>query len=717
VTTESFPRQYARTRRFTLGAPRDFRVSRDGARVAFLRSQAGDDPLTCLWMLDLARGEEQLVVDPRTLLEPAGEQLAPQERARRERAREQSTGIVRYTTDDSFRAAVFDLSGRVYLVDLVATGDGGVPRCRELVTETPALDPRIDPTGRHVAYVAGGALRVVGVDAGTDRALVEPEGAEITYGLAEFIAAEEMGRLEGYWWSPDGTRILAARVDTTDVQRWHIADPAHPERPATVVLYPSAGTPNAVVTLSVVGLDGSLVPVVWDRERFEYLVTAAWSELGLLVVVQSRDQKAMQVLDVDAVSGETTVLREDSDKCWVDIVDGVPRRLAGGALVWTEDIADTRRLLVDGTSVTAEGLQVVEVLGADGDSVLFAASSEPTEVHVWRWSRAGGVTPVLASSTGAAPGGAEADGIAPLPPETASARSGGGTTVLVTQGLDHDGQDVRVLQGGAVVARIASLAETPVITPNPQLLRTGKHDLRLALFLPSGHEPGAARLPVIMDPYGGPHHRRVMAARNAHVLSQWFADQGFAVVVADGRGTGGRGPSFDRTVFGDLAGPPLEDQVEALEAAAEHCGDLDLTRVGIRGWSFGGFLAALAVIRRPDVFHAAVAGAPVSDQRLYTTHYTERYLGDPLKESENYERSSLLADAARLERPLLLIHGMVDDNVVVAHTLRLSSALLAAGKVHSVLPLSGVTHMTPQEVVAENLLLLQLDFLRAALSA
>jgi dipeptidyl-peptidase 4 len=144
--------------------------------------------------------------------------------------------------------------------------------------------------------------------------------------------------------------------------------------------------------------------------------------------------------------------------------------------------------------------------------------------------------------------------------------------------------------------------------------------------------------------------------------------------------------------------------------------DLDLSRVGIRGWSFGGYLAALAVLRRPDVFHAAIAGAPVTDWSLYDTHYTERYLGRPDTDPEAYARSSLIADAARLERPLLLVHGLADDNVVAAHTLRLSSALLAAGRPHSVLPLSGVTHMTPQEVVAENLLLLQVRFLIDALS-
>tara|TARA_Y100000590_G_scaffold30416_1_gene33791 strand:- start:785 stop:1315 length:531 start_codon:yes stop_codon:yes gene_type:complete len=168
-------------------------------------------------------------------------------------------------------------------------------------------------------------------------------------------------------------------------------------------------------------------------------------------------------------------------------------------------------------------------------------------------------------------------------------------------------------------------------------------------------------------------------------------------------------------VHGDLAGPVLEDQVDALQALAAVDRRLDLERVAIRGWSFGGYLAALAVLRRPDVFHAAVAGAPVTDWRLYDTHYTERYLGDPSTEPENYARTDLCVEAAWLERPLLLVHGLADDNVLVAHTLQLSRALLEAGRPHRMLPLSGVTHMTPQVDVAENLLRVQLEFLREAL--
>jgi dipeptidyl-peptidase-4 len=204
------------------------------------------------------------------------------------------------------------------------------------------------------------------------------------------------------------------------------------------------------------------------------------------------------------------------------------------------------------------------------------------------------------------------------------------------------------------------------------------------------------------------------------------------VVVADGRGTPGRGPEWDRAVWHDLADPVLEDQVEALRAAAGRCGDLDTSRVAIRGWSFGGYLAALAVLRRPEVFHAAIVGAPVTDQRLYDTHYTERYLGHPDENPGVYDRCSPVKDAERIAararesadgkagdttaaRPMMIIHGLADDNVVVAHSLRLSSALLAAGYPHMVLPLSGVTHLASQEEVAENLLLLQVDFLRQAL--
>jgi dipeptidyl-peptidase-4 len=271
-----------------------------------------------------------------------------------------------------------------------------------------------------------------------------------------------------------------------------------------------------------------------------------------------------------------------------------------------------------------------------------------------------------------------------------------------------------VLRGGAPIATLASFAESPVLTAFPTFISVGKRELRCAVFTPRGEEP-QGELPVLVDPYGGPHFARVVKAQRAHRDSQWWADQGFAVLVADGRGTPNRGTEWERSIYLDVAAQVLEDQVDALQGAAEALGFMDLSKVAIRGWSFGGYLTCLAMFRRPDVFHAGIAGAASADWGLYDTHYTERYAGLPNEHPDVYTANSATPDAANLEGPLLLIHGMTDDNVHVGNTLAVSKALLEAGKPHVVLPLSGVTHRPIDEVSAENLLLLELEFLRDAL--
>jgi dipeptidyl-peptidase 4 len=708
---DSFPRQQARTRRFTLGAPRAFQISPDGNRIAFLRTRSGDDPVTCLWEADAATGAERVVADPRAL--GAGEENLPaEERARRERVRETAAGIVSFATDTAHTLAVFALSGQVYAAPL---GDpSAAPRL--VPTRTPALDPRPDPAGRKVAYVHQGAVRVIDLATSEDHVVAAEEG--VTFGLAEFIAAEEMGRARGYWWSPDGTRLLIARVDESPVVRWHIADPANPERVPAATAYPAAGTPNAEVCLVIAPADSpapgteTTEPAGWDRKELPYLVDASWDG-DLLLVAQSRDQKTMRL--VNGISGE--LIREDTDPLWTDIVAGAPAQLGDGRIVWTDVSEDTRRLVIApagelaaAAPLTPPGLQVRDILGTDGETVFFSASAEPTEIGVWRYDAGPG-------NAGGAGGLAEVA----TAPGVHSARARGGTTVVSSRTLEGNQAFVLINKNGFATAEIPSLAEAPNLPqPEPRFLRAGPTGIRTAVLFPSWHEPGS-KLPVLMDPYGGPHSQRVLKATGVFLASQWFAEQGFAVVVADGRGTPGRGPAWDRAVAGDFATGVLEDQVRALQAAAEAFGELDTSRVGIRGWSFGGYLSALAVLRRPDVFHAAVAGAPVTDWRLYDTHYTERYLGDPAENPAAYEISSLNNDPERsvasVIRPLLIIHGLADDNVFVAHSLRLSSALLAAAYPHSLLPLSGVTHMTPQEIVAENLLLFQAGFLRSALSA
>ncbi|MFI8810772.1 MULTISPECIES: prolyl oligopeptidase family serine peptidase [unclassified Streptomyces] len=697
----SFPRQHARTQRFTLGAPRAFAVSPDETRVIFLRSSGGTDRTNRLWVLDPATGEERVAADPEALLGGSAERLSPQERARRERTREGSAGIVGYAVDAAAELAAFALSGKVYVAELRAG------TARALPVPGPVIDPRPSPDGRHIAYVAQGALRVVGAAGEDDRALAEPEAPHITYGLAEFIAAEEMQRFRGFWWSPESDRLLVARADDSAVQRWWIADPAHPDRRPAEVAYPATGTPNAEVRLFLTDLDGARTEVVWDRARYPYLAQVHWSAAGApLLLVQARDQRGQRYLAVDTGTGATRTVHADEDPVWLDLFPGVPAWAPDGRLVRIADEGGARVLAVGDRPLTGAQLHIQAVLDIGESDVLVSATAgeeaadpETGQSHVYRVNELG----IERISEGVG---------------VHSAVRSGALTVLVSASPDRPGTTVRVLRDGKRIAQVANFAQEPVLSARVTLTEGGARRIPCAVLLPTGYKESDGPLPVLMDPYGGPHGRRVVAAHNAHLTSQWFADQGFAVVVADGRGAPGRSPGWEKAVRDNFV-LTLDDQIEALHALAGRF-PLDLSRVAIRGWSYGGYLSALAVLRRPDVFHAAVVGAPVTDWRLYDTHYTERYLGDPAEQPEVYAHNALMTDdglsePAEQARPMMIVHGLADDNVVVAHALRLSSALLAAGRPHEVLPLSGVTHMTPQEQVAENLLLLQVDFLKRSL--
>jgi dipeptidyl-peptidase-4 len=689
---DEFPRQAARTRGFTFGVPRSFTVSRDGERVVFLRSRTGDDPVSCLWVLDVSGGKETCVFDPRELAGAEDdERLTDAERARRERARERSSGVTAYATDDQCRKAVFALSGRLFLADLLDAS------ARQLSAPGAVDDPRLDPAGERIAYVVDGALHVRDVEGG-NRVLAVDDEPDVSWGLAEFAAAEEMARSRGHWWSPDGARLAATRIDERNVKTWYISDPTDPASPPRSVRYPQAGTEDAVVTLHLFDVaTGDRTDVAWDLEAFPYLTRVDWSEgRPPLILVVSGDQRRAHLLEIDPGTGVTSLVREHNDPEWIDLFEDAPRRLSDGRVVEvvSDREADTNRLTIDGEPVTPAGLQVREVLEA-AEGVLFRASEDPTEIHLWSWMDAEG--PVRLT---------EAPGVH-------SGAAGGDVRVVVSATPDSSVQTTNVQRDGEWVAEIPSVAETPVVRPVPRFLTLGARELRAALLLPGGPEPDGP-LPVLMDPYGFPHGARVLKSGRRFLESQWFADSGFAVLVVDGRGVDGRGPAWDRAVKFDY-GVVLEDQVDALRAAADRFSFLDVGRVGIRGWSGGGYLAAMAVLRRPEVFHAAVVGAPVTDLRFYDTYYQERYLGHPEEHPDVYERNSIVSDAPKLERPMLLIHGIADDNVFVAHTLRLSAALFEAGRRHELVLIPNTTHFSVSNVVTENELRLELDFLRRSL--
>ena len=681
--SDTFPRQYARTQRLSLGEPRSFAVAPDGSRVIFIRSHSGSDAVNTLWSLDTATGVERELLDPRTLNTDLSE-LTAAELRQRERAREGASGVTSYACNRDTTLAVTVLGGSIVLIDLLS-GDIKMPPI-----EPGVFDVRLSPDGTIISYLRGTSLCVASL-AGGERVIASDPNEAISWGNAEFIAAEEMGRFRGYWWSPDSQSIAACCVDVTPINVWHIADPAHPEVPATEHRYPAAGTANASVSLHIISVATATATPVELSGNWEYLNTVSWNSAGLIAQTQTRDQKQIDIHSIDPGTGKATVIFSDTDEAWVELVSGVPALQQDGTLVTCADRDGARRLLVNGSAVTPTTMQVRSVVST-GDSIMFMANdiSTPWELDAWAY-RNGSLEQITHSH-----------GVASV---------SGSRSCYVSRISTLDIERAQFTVHTATAAHnIASLAETSLVQPNVRIMSVGPRGIPVAILLP--RDGLSTKLPVLFDPYGGPHAQRVVASRAAYNSSQWFADQGFVVVIVDGTGTPGKGSSWERGIVNDLAQPILDDQVEILRDLNDLEPRADTSRVGIRGWSFGGYLAALAVLRRSDLFHAAVAGAPVTDWRLYDTHYTERYLGNPAIDASAYEATSLFNDAEHLHQPLLLIHGLADDNVVAAHTLQLSSALLAAGKPHEVLPLSGVTHMTPQEVVAENLLLHQLEFLQ-----
>jgi dipeptidyl-peptidase-4 len=694
ATADEVLASYAASRRFALGRPRDLTVVPGDQRLLFLRSLAADDPATALWSLDLNTGAERLLADPRVLLDGAAEEIPAAELRRRERSRESARGIVAYSTDSAGRTAVFALSGRLFACDLAAG------RTRAVPAPGTCVDPQIDPTGAAVGYLDDRAFRVVGLD-GTPIAELSDDDPEVSYGAADFAAAEELSRHHGFWWSPDGRQLLVTRVDTRDVTTCWLGDPTYNEQEPFRQRYPRAGTANAVVRLVLAGLDGATIPVAdAPDERLPYLESVSWEHgHGPTLALLARDHQLAEIRTVDPASGQTTLVHADTDPAWLQRMPGTPRWLPDGRLLRAAISEDTYRLFAGDQPITPAGLQVSGVVAA-GERTIFRATTEATEQHLYALDHATGEIGRLTSEPGVHGGVA-----------------GGDLLAISSETLDSDGVTVRVYSGGSLLATTGSLPREPAFAPAVTLLRAGQRELRTAVIFPRDGLRPPGPLPVLMAPYGGPS-QQVLKARRLFNEPQWLADQGFAVVVADGRGSPGRGPGWERASYLDVATPALDDQVAALEGVIDtYPGELDTGRVGIRGWSFGGYLSALAVLRRPDVFHAAVAGALVSDWRYYDTAATERWLGHPDEHPEAYQRTSLLPLAPGLRRPLLLIHGLADDNVHPRHALLLSEELLAASRPHDVLMLPGVTHMVWQPPVIAGMLRAQAEFFRRWLSA
>jgi dipeptidyl-peptidase-4 len=699
--------QIASTLNFALGKPAGVWVAPDGREVLFRRSPARSF-VADLYAFDLTTGQERQLLSAQTLLGGAEERLTTEERARRERLRLVTRGITSFTASRDGSRLLLPLSGQMFIYER-SSG-----KARSLPAPGSVLDPTLSPDGGSVAFIVDSDLYVGSVSGTPPRRLTERGSDAIENGVAEFVAQEEMDRSHGYWWSPDSTRLAYERSDASQVETLHIADATHPERPPTAFRYPRVGTPNAQVSLGVIAARGGATTwVEWDRTEYPYLAAVSWEHgAPLSLVVQNRAQTVEKLLVADPESGRTRELLEERDAAWInlDASDPMPRFTADGkAFLWSSERNGGWELELrsaDGglvRTVLPKELGYRALVGLDDRRACawVIASPDPRQRHVLR-------VPLDGSAPTSLTQGESMNDV--------RVNDATGVHVLVTR--DRGGATHQLVRRAddSVAGELTSVAESPAALPQPELVSVAIEGRQhhAAVLRPRSFQAGR-RYPVLLSVYGGPHVNMVTLDPYAYLLDQYYADGGFIVVRADGRGTPGRGRDWERVIKKDLIGIALADQIAILQSIASQRPELDLDRVGVTGWSFGGYFSVMAVLLRPDVFKAAVAGAPVTDWRNYDTHYTERYLGLLSEDAAPYDATSALTHASLLTRPLLIVHGTTDDNVYFKHSLDLSQALFRAERPFELLPLAGFTHLVPDPVVKKALSHRVFDFFRARL--
>jgi dipeptidyl-peptidase-4 len=691
---DSFSRDLSQTRGFLLGRPVRPTPTPDGKAVLFLRGLARS-PRLSLFEFNVATGKTRELLSPEKLLRGVAEKLSPEEKARRERMRLSAGGIAGYHLSPDGSLILVSLSGKLYTFT----------RTTGAVTELPTgpgalVDPKFSPDGKRISYVRGYDVYTLDLATHKEQAVTTGGTAEVSHGLAEFVAQEEMDRFSGYWWSPDSKYIAYEEADDRGVEIWYVADPARPGQRPEDQHYPRPGKANVKARLGVVPVSGGpTVWVDWDRQHFPYLGSVHWPEGGpLLLTVQTRDQTELLLLKADPETGKTFWLVRETDPTWVNLRQDVPRWLPDGSgFLWASERkgawqlelyspeGERRRILVP----PVRGFQGLVTVDLKRGLFVYNASTDPTQSQlVWARLDTGTVVPLGTKGSG-----------------LYSATFSKDHSIYALSERPAQGMPRTTIHksNGHLIGELPAVAAGPPFVPQVEFVKPKDGQGFFSAVIRPRRFDKTKRYPVLVDVYGGPHFKHVVASESRWLLDQWYADQGFIVAALDGRGTPDRGRDWERAIKYKFGSVPLDDQVKGLKELGARFPEMDLARVGITGWSFGGYMSALAVMRRPDIFKAAVAGAPVVDWHDYDTHYTERYLGIPHKDEPAYKEGSLLTYAGGLRRPLLLLHGTADDNVYFRNSLRLVDFLFRAGKDVEILPLSSLTHMVPDPLVTQRL--------------
>jgi dipeptidyl-peptidase-4 len=680
----NFPKQFAETKRFALGRIRNFTLSPESNKVFFLKNITKNNSRLGLFSLSIDSEQITCLVDPSQLIVKDEDFLPKEEKARRERLRESGSGITNFSVDDLAKSICFSLNGELWYLNLVDS------KVTQIDIPGPIIDPRISPDGKHIAGVINSGLFIYSIEKKEGKFLIENKEENVTYGLVDFISAEELNRYRGFWWNKESTSLVVERVDENNVELVNLADPTNPQDPVRTHRYPFAGTNNPSCDFFVVDLKGNLTKLEFNKNEFEYVTDVDFISANKVnLTLLSRDQKNMVLREFDLSSNKSTDLWSKTHPYWVEVEHGSPKIFEDHLVVI--DGEDKRQLFIDSLALTSKDIEVRNILNIDKDGIFLQISSHQNSSALMHVDWKGNISEVGSQNSFV----------------TGSRK--GHLTLIIEQNEKNWYRKITVSDGKKTI-EIKEDQQQIEFNPRIEFFDLGENKISTALILPTWYE-NDKKLPVIFAPYGGPHFANCLKNASLFLTDQWLADQGYAVIVADNRGTPGRGKNWEYEIFENWSEKILKDQITVMDELNKKFPNvLNLEKVGITGWSFGGYFAALAVLDAPERFHAAIAGAPVTDMRWYDTAYSERYLGNPNIDSKKYDDFSLINKAEKLTRPLLIIHGLADDNVLATHSLKFSQKLLSHAKLHEFLPLSGVSHMTPQEVITENLLKIQLDF-------
>lgn len=674
---------YAKTQRFSLGRPRAFTISKDSNLIFFLRAINESDPTLALFTFSIITQKTQLLIDPNLLSDPKEVGIPAAEKARRERMRELGLGITSYQLSDSGDNICFVLNGKLFIYQL--------QHCDFIKFSeiSGVVDPKISPNSKYVAAVLDNGITLFDLTKFTVRNLISPKEATTSFGLANFIAAEEFSRISGFWWAPDSQHLLIEKVDSSAVSEVYLADPTEPSQTPQAHRYPFAGGNNPISSLVLLNLAGEEKDLSFLSEKFEYLINAGFkTKSEVFLTLLNREQNHLQVKLYDFVAQRENVFFTQQERPWVEINQPLPKFYEDKFIYLVNE--EYQKIVSNGEQIPNQNFEVRSIVEVTDQAITALVSTEPQNLAMVELSaakKARWITP--------------ADGYA-------SGIKKNDTLLIVEHHLEQWQPQFKLVKGEKYFP-IENLAVSPTFKPNISIKHLKSTDLYAAVIAPSNYKN--EKLPVIMCPYSGPHAQRVLNSASGFLTEQFLAEQGFLVVVIDSRGTPGRGKKFAQAIATNWASKVLADQIDGLqELSATEATNFDLTRVGIKGWSFGGYLAAYAVLQRSDFFKAAIAGAPVTDWRWYDTAYSERYLGSVNKNLAAYQENSLINKVANLASPLLLIHGLADDNVLAMHSLKLSSALFAKAKAHNFISLSGVSHLTGVNETIESLIKIEIDF-------